>query len=108
MVTPSDTGLEMERLGTGELLEADGRQRASASRVAHAGPGERRVEVVAAVHEEGPGRHCLADRQRRILVAGEHRGGEPELAVVHQYDRLVVARYRLHADHRAEAFLGHH
>src|SRR5258708_29728456 len=98
---------EVEGFGPRQLLVADPAQAAAAAGILHPGPGQRRIEIVAAVHEPGAGGRLVADADRRVLVHRPDRRGEAEGVVVHQADRLVVGAHPHHADHRAEAFVLH-
>jgi len=85
-------------LAAGQLLVAEPRQRAAAARVLDADPRQARVEIVAAVLEEGAGLDPVADRQRRRVVARPHRRRQAVGAVVHQRDGFL--RERLAAERR--------
>ena len=98
----------MERLGPGQVLVAQARQGGAAPGVLDPGPGQGRVEVVAAVHEHGAGFQLLAEPLGGVQITGPDRRAEAIGAVVHQGDGLGVAGHRHDADHRAEAFLAHH
>src|SRR6267143_4608940 len=91
----AESGLraQVERLAARQREEAVPRERVALAAVLHAGPGERRVEVVAAVHEEGDGLDPSPDAQGALLVARPDGGGEAVRAVVHQPHRLVVVRH---------------
>ena len=54
----SQLRLEVKRLRPRQVLVAERRQRAAAPGILDADPGQRRVEVVAAVHEPGAGLHA--------------------------------------------------
>ena len=98
----------MEGLRPRQVLVPDARQRAPAPRILDADPGQRRVQVVAAVHEPRAGLHLVTNRQGRFLVRGPDRGGEPEGGVIHETDRFRV-RFHLHdSSHRPENFFLHH
>ena len=60
--------LEMERLESGEGVEAELAQGLSAAGVLDTRPHQRRVDVVAAVHVGGAGRDLVADRDRGVDV----------------------------------------
>ncbi|MNQ81273.1 hypothetical protein D3C85_962860 [compost metagenome] len=72
------------------------------------GPGQGRVQVIAAVHEHGAGGQFIAQATGGVQVLGPDRRTKAELAVVHQGDGLLVAADRHDAHHRAEALLAHH
>src|SRR5438067_7045546 len=100
--------LQMKRLRPRERLEPEARERAAAPGVLDAGPGERRIEIVAAVHEPRARLHAIADAHRRLGIRGPDGSGEAIAAVVHPLDRLLVAGDGHDACHRPEDFLGHH
>src|SRR4051812_22853004 len=106
---PARLGLrpQVERLPPGQRQEAVLRERHSLTGVLHARPGEQRIEVVAAVHEERAGLDLRADAEGPLLVAGPDSRGQAVGAVVHQPDGLVVVGHLLDADDRAEALLHH-
>src|ERR687892_204459 len=81
---------QMERLRPGQVLVLEAGERAAAAGVLDSGPSERRVEVVAAVHEPGAGLDPIADPDRRVLVRRPDRRGQAIATVVHEADRLVV------------------
>ena len=56
------------------MFIADRRQRAATARILDAGPGQGRVQVVAAVHEPGPGVDLAADAERAAFVLREIEG----------------------------------
>ena len=89
------------------MLIADAAQGAAAAGILDADPGQRRVEIVAAVHEPGAGLDLVADADRRLLVIGPDGGGQAIGIVVHQADRLFVGADRHDAGDGAEAFLLH-
>src|SRR3546814_17028412 len=66
------------------------------------GPGERRVEIIAAVHEAGAGLKLLADDDGGVCVSRPDGSGEAVGAVVHQPDRLRIRADRHDADDRSE------
>src|SRR5436190_14413852 len=70
-------GSEMEALGPRQGFIADDGQCGAAARILDAGPGQGRVEIVAAVHEDSAGLDLLADLLRRIGILGPYCGGEP-------------------------------
>src|SRR4051812_21436033 len=86
-----DAELQVERLRPREGVEAELRERAAAAGILDSRPRERRIQVIAAIHEPGAGFHALADAQRRLHVGGPDRSREAEAAVIHQLDRLLVA-----------------
>src|SRR5689334_9128186 len=100
--------LQMKRLRAGERLEPEARERAAASGILDAGPGERRIEVIAAVHEPGARFDAIADGKRGVAIGRPYGRRKAVAAVVHQLDCLLVALDRQDACHRSEDFLGHH
>ena len=71
-------------------------------------PAKSRVEIIAAVHEDGAGIDLAADPCRRLWVARPQGNGQAEIGIVHQLDRLGVGRYFHDADDGAETFIAHH
>src|SRR6185437_17105826 len=103
----SAASAQMERLRPGQVFVADPRERAAAARVFDAHPGERRIEVVAAVEEPGAGVDLIAKSDGRSLVPRPDRRGEPIAAVVHEPHGMSVVVYRQDAHHGTEHFLLH-
>ena len=99
---------EMERLRTGQVLVTNRGEGAAAPGVLDADPRQRRVEIVAAVHEPRAGLHLVADRERGVLVRGPDRRGQAKRAVVHQADRLLVGPDLHDPDDGPEVLLAHH
>src|SRR5918995_2811581 len=97
----------MPRLRPGKRLVSDDRERAAAPRVLYPGPGERRVEIIAAVHVDGPGFELAADAPGGVLVLGPDRRGEAIGGIIHEPDRLIVVGHLHDADHRPETLLAH-
>src|SRR3984957_15083909 len=83
---------EMIGLRPRQLLESDARQGAAAPRIFDAGPGESEVQVVAPVQEHSARLQRIAERLGARRIRGENRGGEAEVAVVHEPQRLFVGR----------------
>ena len=52
--------------------------------------------------------NLVADIDSRVFILGEYGRGQAELAIVHEANGFIVTADRHDADHRAEAFLGHH
>src|SRR5689334_17839850 len=100
--------LEVERLRPREGFETESRQRAAAPGILDTGPGERRIEVVAAIHEPSARLDALADAQGRLRVRRPDRRREAVAAVIHALDCLLVALDRHDPGHRPEDFLGDH
>src|SRR5262252_7925212 len=98
---------QMEGFRPRQVLVADAAQRAAAAGILDADPGQRRVEIVAAVHEPGAGLDPISDADRGLFVIGPDGGGQAIGVVVHQPDRLVIRGDGHDAGHRAEAFLLH-
>src|SRR5258708_33664891 len=73
-----------------QLLESDARQGAAAPRILDAGPGESGIQVVAPVQEHGARLQRIAERLGARRIRGENRGGEAEVAVVHEPPRFFV------------------
>ena len=65
---------EMIGLRPGQLLEANARQGAAPSRILDAGPGERGIEIVAAIEEHRAGLERIAERFGALGVRRENRG----------------------------------
>lgn len=82
--------LQVERLGAGEGLESELAEGQAATRVLDTDPGQRRVKVVAAVHEPGAGVDAVADGESSGLVVGPNASREPKGGVVHELDSLLV------------------
>ncbi|MNS82779.1 hypothetical protein D3C72_1165330 [compost metagenome] len=97
----------MEGFGLRELLVSDGRQRYAAARILDARPGERRIQIVAAIHEKCAGPDLPADMQRGLFVPGEHGGCQPVGAIVHQRNGLLIGIHRHDAHDRTKAFVVH-
>ena len=87
----SDLVAQMEGFGAGQVFITEARQGDAAPAVFHPGPGQGRVEVIAAVHEYGAGVDLIAQAFGGGEVLGPDRGAEPEFAVIHQGDGFVVA-----------------
>ena len=107
MARLSERMAQMERLGPCELRVAERRQATAAPRVLDAHPCKLRVEVVAAIHEPGPGLHARADLLCVLEVSRSHRCGQAVEAVVHQRDRLGVVPDLHDADRGSKGFLAH-
>src|SRR5678815_4644775 len=95
----------MEGLRPRERLVAQHRQCTAASGVLHAGPGERGIEVVAAVHENRSGLDAVADVDGGFFVFRPDGGGQAEIGVVHQRDRFFVGIDGHNSYSRAERLL---
>src|SRR5512139_1313328 len=98
---------QVERLGSREGLVTHTRQCAAAAGILDTGPGERGIEIVAAVHEPRPRLYAPADGNGGVLVGRPHRRREAVGAVVHERDGFLVVAHLHDADHRAEALLDH-
>src|SRR6185436_6584589 len=77
---------QMIALRPRQRLIADLAERRAAAGVLHTGPGEARIEIVAAVHVDGAGLDLSADALGRIHVAGPDRSREAIGRIVHQAD----------------------
>src|SRR5215203_3321988 len=91
---------QVERFWPRQMLVAEGRERHPAAGLLDARPRQRRIEIVAAVHEHGAGLELTADGLSRIRIPRPDGGGEAEVAVVHEADRLLVGRDLHDADGR--------
>jgi hypothetical protein len=80
---------------------------AAAAGVLAAGPAQRRVEIVATVHEHGAGFDPVADGSALAASGVQSDAVRPKLAVVHQRDGFLVVLDLHDADDRAEAFIAH-
>ena len=98
---------QVKRFRPRQVLVADTRQRAAAAGILDADPGERRVEIVAAVHEPGAGVDALADRKCRVRVFASRSRRSGRSAVVHELDGFLVATHLHDAGDRAEDLLAH-
>ena len=91
----------------GEREEAVARHRRTAPALAPAAPREARIDVVAAVLEDGSdvefARHALG----AIRVVRPHRSGETEAGVAHERDRLLVVLHPAHGQDRRETLVLH-
>src|SRR5207248_2721796 len=81
---------EVEALPARDAQEPVARERIAFAAVLDSGPGKLRVEVVAAVHEEGARLDLRSDAEGALLIAGPDRRGEAVRRIVHQADRVVV------------------
>src|ERR1700737_884314 len=81
---------EVIGLRPGQLLKSDARQGAAAPRIFDSGPGERRIEVVAAIQENRARLQRVTELFGARRVRRENRGREAKLAVVHQPQRFLV------------------
>src|SRR3546814_17856792 len=77
----SDRDAQMKRFRARQVLVADAGERAAAPRLLDADPGQRRVEIVAAIHEPGAGIDALADADGGLLVHGPDRRSEAERVI---------------------------
>src|SRR5450759_3716947 len=98
----------MIRLRSRKMFEADAGKRYAPPAMLDSGPGQRRVEIIAAVHEPCSGFDAVADAQCRLDITREYRSGEAVGTIVHQADRLIVIGHRHHTTNRAETFVGHY
>lgn len=104
----SSDELQVEGLEARDLVVPKLGQGASAARVLDADPSKRRIQIVTAVHEPGASLDLVTDRQGGVRVLGPDAGGEAEIRVVHQVDRLLV-RGNLHDTHHgSKGLFGHH
>src|SRR5205823_1372338 len=81
---------EVEALPARDAQEPVARERIAFAAVLDSGPGKLRVEVVAAVHEEGARLDLRSGAEGALLIAGPDRRGEAVRRIVHQADRVVV------------------
>src|SRR5476651_2297302 len=98
----------MIRLRPRKMFETNTGKRYATPAMLDPGPGQPRVEIIAAVHEPCSGFDAVAQAQCRLDIAREHRSGEAIGTIVHQADRLVIIGYRHHTTNRAETFVGHY
>src|SRR5688572_1689802 len=104
----SGPGAQVERFRPRQVLVTNRRERATPSRVLDADPGQRRIEIIAPIHEPGSNLDPVADRERGLLIAGPDRRRQSELAIVDERDRGLVGGDLHDARHRAEDLLAHH
>jgi hypothetical protein len=92
---PEEGGLylqrtDMQTLGFGDRVVPIPRQRDAPPRFLVPRPGQRRIEVVAPVHEDRPGLDLVDEVQVRFLGAGPDRRGEAVPRIVDQRERFGV------------------
>ncbi len=97
----------MEGFGLGERFVAELGQGHAAARLLDARPRERRVEVVASIHEKRARAHLPADTQCGRFVLREDGSRQSVRTVVHQRDGLFVTVDRHDAADRTETLLAH-
>src|SRR5690349_13709613 len=95
-------GSEMIALGAGQGFIADEGQGGAAARILDAGPGQGRIEIVAAVHEYRAGLDLVADLLCRLGIIGPDRGGESIERVVHELDGFLIIAHLHDADDWSE------
>lgn len=81
---------DMQTLGLGDRVVPIPRQRDPPARFLVPRPGQRRIEVVAPVHEDRPGLDLVDEVQVRFLGAGPDRRGEAVPRIVDQRERFGV------------------
>src|SRR4030095_5778806 len=82
---------QMEGAGPGHALESPSAERGAAAARLEAGPGQARIEIVAAIGEHRPGLNAQRQSLRRFGIASPHRSRQPEVAVVSHTHRVLAA-----------------
>src|ERR1051325_5661093 len=76
-------GAEVDALAAGEVVKAVARQGRSFAAVARAGPGERGIQIIAAVLKNGADIEPRRELFRAPRVGGPDRSGQAESGVLH-------------------------
>src|SRR6266436_2733071 len=87
---------KMNPLPSGQMVKSIPRKSGADTAVAGAGPGERGVEIIAAVLKDGSDLQITREALYALAIARPDGGGQAVAAVVHPGERLFIVGDRRH------------